>query len=130
MINWVVTPFQFALMRRWSFGADKRPVPLVFGALFNPALEKSNLFRRQRFLGFGWRHELIAIGGNDARPEFTIGEFAGHDDVGFCFRFHIQTQLAFTAFFVRTMAGETFVGKDGSDIPIELHGIRQFFFAE
>ena len=73
---------------------------------------------------------MIGIGGGDACPEFTISQLAGHNDVCFGFRFHIQTQFAFATFFVRPMAGETFVGKDGADIAIELHGLGQFFFAE
>ena len=112
MINWVVTPFQVALGGVGVLGLINAQCPSYLAPCSIQRLKEQPLWALA-FFGFGRRHELIGIGGGDACPEFTISQLAGHNDVCFGFRFHIQTQFAFATFFVRPMAGETFVGRMG-----------------
>ena len=68
---------------------------------------------------------IVLISGCDATKDFAASNFAWSDDKHFtgfaeCARFGVQTQLSFARIFVGAVTGVAFVGKNGTNIAIEL----------
>lgn len=55
------------------------PVLAPNGTCVDPAFERFDLFRAERFGQFGWRHDLIGIMTGDAGDQLAFAGFAGND---------------------------------------------------
>lgn len=58
------------------------PVLAPDGTCVDPAFERFDLFRAERFGQFGWRHDLIRIMTCDAGDQLAFAGFAGNDGIG------------------------------------------------
>ena len=97
-----------------SWGHE-RPMPLVFSALLNPALENVLVGCGHFFVGLRRWHDLILILLIDANPKFALLQVAGNDrpdTVAFGqspFDL-VESQLGLALLGVLPMAGETILG--------------------
>jgi hypothetical protein len=106
---------------RWLKG----PVPFVFGALFDPGFQDVTLLLGEGWLvRFGGRHDLVLVGTDDALPGVGFGEITWDDAMcaiavfGGTFK-SVKPETAFSVRGVKTVAGITIFGKDGTDIAVE-----------
>ena len=110
-------------LRFFEFG--ERPMAFPFGARLHPLLEKGDLLGLEGFIGFGGRHEFIAVGGMEAGGDFAPFPIPGDDGDGTAFAFAesacggIEAEIGFPMFFIGPVAGEAMIGEDGADIAIK-----------
>ena len=110
-------------LRFFEFG--ERPMAFPFGARLHPLLEKGDLLGLEGFIGFGGRHEFIAVGGMEAGGDFAPFPIPGDDGDGTAFAFAesacggIEAEFGFPMFFIGPVAGEAMIGEDGADIAIK-----------
>lgn len=105
---------------------EEGPVPLIGGSLLNPAAEDLLLLVRENFSAFVRRHE-VGVGRieKDAGDDLALGRLAGGDGSrpGLCRTKgglgQIETKSGFSVFLVGTVALETGVGEDGTNVPVE-----------
>ena len=107
----------------FSWGHE-RPMPLVFGALLNPALEDLPVGCGQLFVRLRGRHDLILILLIDAGPQFALLQVAGNDGpdtvaIGQGPFALVEPQLGLALLRILTMAGKAIVGEYGPHVPIE-----------
>ena len=103
-----------------AFGFDEGPVTLILGALGDPATEEVFFGGGELFVGVGWGHEVIGIGGEDAFDDGTGFGIAGGDGFGFNGGVaDVEAEVAFAVVLIGPVAGVAVFGEDGSDIAIE-----------
>ena len=101
------------------------PVLVELRSLGDPALEKIDLARVKALALPLWRHALILVLFHNTRDQFALADLAG-DNGGVATQIHgrsperIESEICLEFLFVGTVAGETFIGQDGPDIPVEI----------
>ena len=76
---------------------------------------------------FERRHDLFRVRGSNTRHQSAFGQIARDQRVVARFEFlesvlrDIETQPGFAFISVRSMTGVTMLGKDGPDVPVEVH---------
>ena len=84
------------------------------GTSVDPAFERFDLFRAERFGKFGWGHDLVWIMAGDSGNQLTFAGLTGDDRFGLQGRVAlIEPEIGFAFRRVRAMASKTAVGKDG-----------------
>ena len=110
-------------------GGLERPVRLVGRSLFDPAFEDRFLSVGKRFVAFGWRHDVVFHGGDDALPHFTGGGVTGFDGEASVFVWHqgsavavgyVEPQASFAGFGIKAVTGKTCIGQNRPDVAVEL----------
>jgi hypothetical protein len=100
-------------------------VLLILSTLFNPTFQNCSLFGIKRIRSVNRRHSFIRVTGDDATVELTGVDITGYDgglsgitllQRGLAL---IQSQFRFASGRVRTMAGETMIGKNRPDVSVE-----------
>ena len=72
-------------------------------------------------VGFGWWHDFIAILAQNPVNEFALLGIARNKGKGLdSILANIQSEIGFPRFTVRSMAEETVVGQDGTDVSVEV----------
>ena len=100
----------------------------IFSALLDPAAQKIDLRFGERFSFAFRRHEIVFVLGGHSKNQFTAFRVArlnsgvSTEIIPGTF-FGIESQIAASFFFVGTMAGETFAGKNRSNVAIKIDGL-------
>ena len=94
-------------------------------SLLDPAPQPFNLMRRELSSCFHRRHSVLGITGGDAPDEFAPCWLAGNYgemalDGGLGASFEIKPKPGFTLGLIRAMALEAGVGKNRTDVAVEL----------
>src|SRR5262249_40018816 len=111
---------------------EQRPVTLPHRALFDPAPDQLDVAVFQLFVTrISGRHSPRRIWTCDPQVQFTFRQIARNDDTAttreldFDALLVVETKLRFSIGRVRPMAGETFVGKDGTNVAVEFNGLNR-----
>ena len=105
------------------------PVALVFGSLGDPAPHQRRLALAEAwFLRFRWRHALIGVAAEHAREQLAVIGLAGDDrrvaaEIGERTLAGIEPQLGLALFRIGAVAEKTAIGKDRTDVAIELDAV-------
>ena len=101
------------------------PMVLVGGALRDPAAQQFLLLLGEGLVRFRRRHDLVRVGQEEPLHEFARLRLAWHDRLlGQSVGADIETQLGLTVAGVVAVAGETVVGEDRPNVPVEFHRLR------
>src|SRR5437870_4158090 len=98
----------------------------VLGAFMNPALEQSDMLRRQDFAGGRARHSLCGLRRGDAGYQGTVFALTRYDSAIAGFELNqdpvtaAEPQAGLALFLVGAVTLETVVRQDGPDITVEV----------
>ena len=96
------------------------PVLAPDGTCVDPACERFDLFRAERFGQFGWGHDLVWVMTCDSGNQLTFAGLTGDDRFGLQGRVAlIEPEIGFAFRRVRAMTGKTAVGKDRKNFATE-----------
>ncbi len=78
IVDWVLDPIFFLHLRyRRTLRRFEGPMFVPASTFINPTLKQIDLFGRQFFARFRWRHDVIRISGRDAVIKLALSAFAG-----------------------------------------------------
>ncbi len=129
IVNGVPDPgLFFHLGYRGTFGGDEGPLRFPFGALVDPLLDERNLLLGEGLAGIDRWHAEGHVFGTDLLVDLALRRVPRDDDfvtaavdeqsLGL-----VQAHLGHAHLLVRAMALEAVVGEDGTDFPVEVHGL-------
>lgn len=110
---------------RGGFWGFERPMAFVFGALLDPGFEDGALGGGERwFVGFGWRHDLVGVGADDALPSGGLGKVSRDDAATAVVVFGgsgegVEAEVGLAVFGVEAVTGEAVFGENGADVAVE-----------
>ena len=93
-----------------------------FGSFVDPPSQERDLIWREFLVRLRWRHDIVRLFGEEASDQFARIRIAGDDGGVFsaCRSLaSVESKISFAGMLVRSVAVETIVGKDRSDIAIE-----------
>ena len=88
----------------------------------DPIFYRFDLFRREFPVGVGWRHAKSRIGITDPPVHLAVRRITRHNHAllrksAF---FRIEMKAGHAVPFIRAMAGETVIGQDRANLPVEV----------
>ena len=89
----------------------------------DPTLENFLFPGAEGLAGLGWGHDFILLLGMNPENHFAFLGLSFHDGEEFGvlgLPFEIEAQVRLASVFVRTVAGEAFVGQNRTDLAVEV----------